>query len=112
METQKISKSDLIKQIADTTGFRQVDIEEVIGAFVNAVGDFMADGYAVPIKNLGVFIPVMGRDKKVCNGVDGKSYICHARVTPKFKVSTTLYNKVAYRDKTKSEMISVLDDGE
>lgn len=112
METVKISKTDLIKQIADTTGFRQVDIEEVLGAFVNAVGDFMAEGYAVPVKNLGTFVPFMGKDKKVCNGVDGKTYLCHARMTPKFKVSKTLYNKVAYRDKTQSEMISVLDNGD
>lgn len=110
MKNTRVLKTDFIRSISKVTGFRQSDIEEVIAAMTNVISEYLEEGCSVCIRNLGTFSTRMSKDRVIKNYITGSKYFSEAHPVPRFAYADTLYNRVAYKFKTKDEVVKVLDE--
>jgi DNA-binding protein HU-beta len=109
METTKLGKYELVKRVAKLTGFRQTDIDEVLGALITVISESLEEGYAITLQNLGTFSTKLVKDRIVRDNMSGKRYFSDAHYAPKFRPSPTLFNRIAYKDKTREETIRLIE---
>ena len=112
MKNTRVLKADFIRSISKVTGFRQSDIEEVIAAMTNVITEYLEEGCSVSIRNLGTFSTHLSKDRVINDNMTGHKYFAQAHPVPKFTCADTLYNRVAYKFKTRAEIIKVLDKDE
>lgn len=94
----RLIKHDLVKDISNRTGFREIDVATVYEAFLEAVRDALLRDDEVLLKNIGKFVVVHRKPRKFASlknkgetiDVDECRYL-------KFVLSTTF--RAALRDK-------------
>lgn len=93
--TSRVTRSDLVTDVSDKTGFRKSDIEAIVAAYEDATRRALAAGAAVYLHGFGTF-DVRLRDARVGrNPRTGESVDLPATATAKFRPSKPLREAVA-----------------
>ena len=80
-----MNKSDLIKLLAEKTGFGKKNIDDVFNLLISTIVKDIKDGHKVKIKGFGVFRPVRLTKRPVRNPKTGEKLDLVPRNTFKFK---------------------------
>lgn len=89
-----MKKSELVTLIADKTGLSKKDTEKMMDALFAAIGDALASGDKVQIGGFGSFETKQRAARTGHNPRTGEEIEIAAAITPVFKPSKTLKDKV------------------
>lgn len=90
----RLSRSDLVRLVANRTGKRKIDVDRVLNEAVTVITDALVAGDRVNLTNLGAF---EGRDRSARiarNPRTGESVQVPSRTVPVFIPSTSLKRAV------------------
>jgi DNA-binding protein HU-beta len=90
----KITKKDLVKDIAESVSMSQNDVDKVIDAFIDTVSAYLCQRHDVRLTGFGIFST---RDRKAStarNPATGAEIQVQASVVPTFRPGSTLREKI------------------
>jgi DNA-binding protein HU-beta len=79
-----MTRQDLVKQIAETSGQSQTVVNQVLNGFIASVQDAVAAGNKVPLVGFGTFEAVARPERTGRNPATGEPMIISASTKPKF----------------------------
>ena len=85
-----MTKSDIIKEVAEGTGLTKVEIEAVLEGVILSVSDSLKRGERVDIRGFGSFIVKQRAARDARNPATREIVKLHERFIPAFKVSKIL----------------------
>ncbi len=91
-----IRKKELIETIAQKAGFGEKEVEAVIKAFTETVGDALKDGNSVQLLGFGTFDIVEHPARTGRNPSTGETIQIAASKSPRFKPGSALKEKVRH----------------
>ncbi|WP_187264487.1 HU family DNA-binding protein [Pontibacter beigongshangensis] len=98
---KKVTKAEVISEIADKTGIDKTDVQSTIEAFFKVVKDSMANGNNIYVRGFGSFVNKK-RAKKVARNISkNTSIIIDEHFIPSFKPSKTFIQKIKNSKKIK-----------
>lgn len=98
---KKVTKAEVISEIADKTGIDKADVQATIEAFFKVVKDSMAEGNNIYVRGFGSFVNKK-RAKKVARNISkNTSIIIDEHFIPSFKPSKTFIQKIKNSKKIK-----------
>ncbi len=90
-----MTKADFIGKVAAKTGFKKVEAEKAVNAFLETVQEGLVAGDKIVFTGFGAFEAVSRAAKKGKNPQTGKEITIAATVAPKFKAGKALKDAVA-----------------
>ena len=85
-----MTKSDIIKEVAEGTGFTKVEVEAVLDAIVNSISSSLKRGERVDLRGFGSFIIKQRAARDARNPATREVVQLEERYIPFFKVSKIL----------------------
>ena len=85
-----MTKSDIIKEVADGTGLTKVEIEAVLEGVILSISDSLQRGERVDIRGFGSFIVKQRAARDARNPATREIVKLNERFIPAFKVSIIL----------------------
>ena len=85
-----MTKSDIIKEIAEGTGLTKVEIEAVLEGVILCISDSLKRGERVDLRGFGSFIVKHRAAREARNPATREIVKLHERFIPAFKVSKIL----------------------
>ena len=85
-----MTKSDIIKEVAEGTGLTKVEIEAVLEGVILSISDSLKRGERVDIRGFGSFIVKQRAARDARNPATREIVKLHERFIPAFKVSKIL----------------------
>ena len=85
-----MTKSDIIKEVAEGTGLTKVEIEAVLEGVILSISDSLRRGERVDIRGFGSFIVKQRAARDARNPATREIIKLHERFIPAFKVSKIL----------------------
>ena len=89
-----LTKTELIKAIAEEASLTKVDAEKTVKAFLDAVTDCLVKGDKLTLVGFGTFSTAARAARKGQNPQTGKKIDIPASIAPKFKAGNTLKDTV------------------
>ena len=89
-----MTKSDIIKEVADGTGFTKVEIEAVLDGVILSISEALKRGERVDLRGFGSFIIKQRAARDARNPATREIVRLKERFIPAFKVSKILKNVV------------------
>ena len=89
-----MTKSDIIKEVADGTGLTKVEIEAVLGGIILSISEALKRGERVDLRGFGSFIIKQRAARDARNPATREIVRLKERFIPAFKVSKILKNVV------------------
>lgn len=85
-----MKNKELIEEISKKTGYSVEETEELMSAFVSAVGSCLIDSDIISFQGFGQF-EVKKKSERLCvNPSNGKRYLVPPKLVPVFKPGSTL----------------------
>jgi DNA-binding protein HU-beta len=94
MSANKVTKTQLIAQLADKNGISQAQAEKFLNSFVSVVTSDLVSGKEVTITGFGTFKKTTRKARKGVNPKTGESISIPASTTVSFKTGKTLKDAV------------------
>lgn len=85
-----MANQDLIKKIAEKTGYSQRDVKEVIDAFSSVLTETLVSGEEVRLSGIGIFSKAEVPTRECNDPHNNSKVIVEAHGLPKFRASTVL----------------------
>ena len=82
-----MTKADIVKNVANTTGLDRQEVLQVVEAFMDTVKSAMSQGDNVYLRGFGSFVVKERAEKTARNISHQKTIIVHAHKVPTFKPS-------------------------
>ena len=102
----KVTKAEVISEIADKTGIEKADVQATVEAFFKVVKDSMTNGNNIYVRGFGSFINKK-RAKKVARNISkNTSIIIDEHFVPSFKPSKSFVQKIKNSKKIKEAVAS------
>ena len=89
-----MTKSDIIKEVADGTGLTKVEIEAVLDGVILSISEALKRGERVDLRGFGSFIITQRAARDARNPATREIVRLKERFIPAFKVSKILKNVV------------------
>lgn len=89
-----MNKTDLVGQVAGTTGMTKKDVEKTVNAFFDAVEEALKDGSKVQLVGFGTFEVRERKARKGRNPQTGQEINIPATKVPAFKAGKSLKDAV------------------
>lgn len=89
-----MTKKEMIKEVAEKTGFTQKDITAVVDATMETIVDKVKVGEDVKLSGFGTFELVERAERQGRNPQTGETIMIEATKAPKFKASQGFKNAV------------------
>ena len=89
-----MTKSDIIKEVADGTGLTKVEIEAVLGGIILSISEALKRGERVDLRGFGSFVIKQRAARDARNPATREIVRLKERFIPAFKVSKILKNVV------------------
>lgn len=89
-----VTKRDLVSEVAEHTGFTQVEVKETIEHLLNAITEILAENHTIEIRGFGSFYPKVRRPRPARNIRTGTVVPLKKRVVPLFRYASGVKNKV------------------
>ena len=93
--TLRVTRSDLVTDVSDKTGFRRSDIEAIVGAYEDATRRALASGAEVYLHGFGTFDVRIRDARRGRNPRTGEAIALPATATMRFRPSKPLRDAVA-----------------
>ena len=94
MKNKTLTRKDLIARVAKTSGLTQTDANTFVNTLFQEIQRALNEGGTVPIAWLGKFTPYTKKPRLARNPRTGEPIDVPAKVTVKFKPSSTLLKKL------------------
>jgi nucleoid DNA-binding protein len=94
-EEERMTKADLVDEIAERTGLTKKDVADTVDQFLQAVSRALASGKHIEIRGFGTFKVKDRKSRLARNPRTGESVPVPPRRVPVFKVSKELKDIVA-----------------
>jgi nucleoid DNA-binding protein len=89
-----MTKSDIIKEVAEGTGLTKVEIEAVLDGVIHSISESLKRGERVDLRGFGSFIVKQRSARDARNPATREIVRLQERYIPAFKVSKILKNVV------------------
>lgn len=89
-----VTKRDLVNEIAEHTGFTQVEVKETIEHLLTGITEILSDNSAIEIRGFGTFYPKVRKPRPARNIRTGEVVPLKKRVVPLFRYATSVKTKV------------------
>ena len=89
-----MTKSDIIKEVAEGTGLTKVEIEAVLDGVIHSISESLKRGERVDLRGFGSFIVKQRAARDARNPATREIVRLQKRYIPSFKVSKILKNIV------------------
>lgn len=89
-----MTKSDIVKQIAEKTGFEKEIVSAVVGNFMEQVRSSMIHGENIYLRGFGTFLLKQRAEKVARNISKNTTIVIPAHTVPAFKPSPEFASKV------------------
>ena len=89
-----MTKADIVRQVAQTTGLTKTDTSAVVDGFIASVIDALQDGEHIEIRGFGTFKAVSRAPRTGRNPRAGTSVSIPSRKAPTFKPSREIKARV------------------
>ena len=89
-----MTKADIVRQVAQTTGLTKTDTSAVVDGFIASVSDALQDGEHIEIRGFGTFKAVSRAPRTGRNPRTGSEVKISRRRAPVFKPSKELRARV------------------
>lgn len=89
-----MNKSQFVKKLAGRTGNREIEMEKVVNAFLNIVGEELCKGNKVLFYGFGQFAPWEQTERIGRNVRTGEPHLIPLRTSVKFKVGKDLLGQL------------------
>ena len=93
-----MTKSELIAKVSETTDFTQEEVRKIVDCFLNEITQKLADREEVTISGFGRFEMRQRREKHFVNPKTKDVQLLGESVTPGFKASGKLKQKIKERE--------------
>ena len=94
IENKKMTKAEIIAEIASKTGIEKVDVQETVEAFFKVIKNAMVSGENVYVRGFGSFV-VKKRAKKTARNISkNTAIIIPEHFVPSFKPAKIFVEKV------------------
>jgi len=90
----KVTKADVIYQIADKTGIDKADVSVTVEAFFNVIKNSMADGDNIYVRGFGSFVNKKRARKIARNISKNTALVIEEHFVPSFKPSKVFVNMI------------------
>lgn len=97
---KSMTKADIVDRISSATGMTKVETDAVVDGFLKTVGEALADGERIELRDFGVFAVKKRRPRAARNPRTGEPVELEERYVPTFKVSRKLRARVDARLKS------------
>lgn len=97
---KSMTKADIVDRISHATGMTKVETDAVVDGFLKTVGEALADGERIELRDFGVFAVKKRRPRAARNPRTGEPVELDERYVPTFKVSRKLRARVDARLKS------------
>lgn len=89
-----VTKRDLVCEVAEHTGFTQVEVKETVEHLLNGITEIMAENNTLEIRGFGSFYPKVRRPRPARNIRTGEVVPLKKRVVPLFRYATGVKEKI------------------
>jgi len=101
LKVNKVTKADIINEIAEKTGVDKADVTASVEAFFSVVKNSMANGNNIYIRGFGSFINKK-RKKKIARNISrNTALVIDEHFIPSFKPAKIFINKIKNSEKVK-----------
>jgi nucleoid DNA-binding protein len=91
---KSMTKADIVDKISSATGMTKVETDAAVDGFLKTVGEALADGERIELRDFGVFAVKKRRPRAARNPRTGEPVELGERFVPTFKVSRKLRARV------------------
>lgn len=99
MNSENVTKSDLVDRIADQTGLTKLETKAVVEGFLQGIKDAMSEKKRIEIRGFGVFTVKSRKARVARNPRTGDKVELEGRFAPSFRPSGEFINEVDSRIK-------------
>lgn len=87
----RLNKMDIVREVAERTGFRTRDVQTVYEALLDSIREDLLDGYEVQLRRLGKLAVVHGEPRRYTSFTNPSEYLYSTTQRRlRFTVSSTL----------------------
>lgn len=101
LKLNKVTKADIINEIAEKTGVDKADVTASVEAFFSVVKNSMANGNNIYIRGFGSFINKKRKRKIARNISRNTALVIEEHFIPSFKPAKIFINKIKNSEKVK-----------
>jgi len=101
LKLYKVTKADVINEIAEKTGVDKADVTASIEAFFSVVRNSMANGHNIYIRGFGSFVNKKRKRKIARNISRNTALVIDEHFIPAFKPAKIFVNKIKNSEKVK-----------
>lgn len=94
-ETPRINKAEIVSRISSITDFHRDDVRVIVGGFTTVVEEALVNGEEALISEFGSFYLAPWKAREGRNPSTGEAIKISERVTPKFKFSKKVVDRVS-----------------
>jgi len=94
MEKDTITKKKISNELSESYGFTQAFAMQIVNSVLDYMRNNLVEGNRIELHDLGVFLPVVRKEKKARNIKTGDTVIVPERNTIKFKPSKKLIEQL------------------
>jgi DNA-binding protein HU-beta len=98
---KKMTKADIVSNIADETGLDRTEALRAVESFMNSIKSSLADGNNVYLRGFGSFVVKERAEKTGRNISKNTTIIIPAHNIPSFKPAKTFVDEVKHKVKVK-----------
>ena len=91
---EKLTKKDIVNNIAEETGFTKKEITEIVNSALNQINDALVDGQEVDLAGFGIFSIAERAARQGINPLTKEKITISASKNVKFKVAKALKEAV------------------
>lgn len=95
-----MNKTQLVKIVADKTSFKQKEVNEILNAITETIGDTLVKKESVTLVGFGTFTTLYRDAKNMFNPSTGSLIKVDSTTLPKFKAAKNLKDKVGQKNKS------------
>lgn len=88
----KIKNKELIKQVAEQSGYHQYEVIDILKALAICIANNTNMGYSTAVEGIGTFSPKNGYNIKGVSNITGKEYNTMTSNTLSFKIDSLMRN--------------------
>ena len=101
LKNNKVTKADIINEIAEKTGVDKADVTASVEAFFSVVKNSMSNGNNIYIRGFGSFINKKRKRKIARNISRNTALVIEEHFIPSFKPAKIFINKIKNSEKVK-----------